>query len=149
MSSPEALLVTAALIEKEGRYLVAQRPPGDWMEGHWEFPGGKVEPGEDPRRGLAREVREELGIEVDVGDIEEVLFHQYPGRAVVLLFFKCLLLDGAPNGLEGQDLRWASPDEMSKMPFLPADVPLIARLLKGSRSRVDTHPGEGEHRFMP
>ncbi|MCG3198694.1 MAG: (deoxy)nucleoside triphosphate pyrophosphohydrolase [Candidatus Omnitrophica bacterium] len=122
------LLVTAGLIRARGKYLLAQRPPGSWMEGFWEFPGGKVEAAEDPRAGLAREIREELGVEVTVGEIEEVLFHRYPDRAVLLLFFHCELASGEPHGREGQALRWCSVEEMRTLPLLPADMPLVPRL---------------------
>lgn len=122
------LWVVAGLIGHEGKYLVAERPPGSWMEGYWEFPGGKVERDEDPRAALAREIDEELGIEIEVGKVEEVLFHSYPDRSVVLLFFHCQWVSGKPAPKIGQRLRWVSPAEMGNMNFLPADAPLVERL---------------------
>jgi 8-oxo-dGTP diphosphatase len=98
------------------------------MEGYWEFPGGKVEENEDPRAALAREVEEEIGVEIEVGKIEETLFHRYPDRSVVLLFFQCRIAKGDPTPKIGQSLRWASPSEMRGMEFLPADLPLVERL---------------------
>lgn len=125
------LWVVAALIEREGKFLVAQRPKGSWMEGYWEFPGGKIEDGEDPQSALVREIEEELGIGIEVGDIVELLQHSYPDRSVVLLFFRCRIAQGEPSSKIGQSLRWVSPPEMRRMNFLPADVPIIDRLLLG------------------
>jgi 8-oxo-dGTP diphosphatase len=122
------LLVVAGLIEREGRFLIAQRPPGDWMEGYWEFPGGKLNPGEDPREGLEREIQEELSIRVTAGDVEEVLLHHYPDRSVLLLFFWCEAIEGEPSGCLGQNLEWITPESMKKLKFLPADWPLVERL---------------------
>ena len=122
------LWVVASLIEKEGKYLVAERPPGSWMEGYWEFPGGKIEKDEDPRAALAREVEEEIGIAIEVGEVEEILFHSYPDRSVVLLFFHCRCVGGEPEPKIGQTLAWASPAQLRGMKFLPADVPLLRRL---------------------
>lgn len=124
----QPLLVVAGLIERGGEFLIAQRPVGDWMEGYWEFPGGKLEPGEDPREGLARELQEELSIRVQVGAIEEVLLHRYPDRTVLLLFFHCEVIEGEPVGCLGQDLKWVSPEAMREMPFLPADQPVVELL---------------------
>ena len=123
-----SLLVVAALIERVGRFLIARRPPGSWMEGYWEFPGGKVEPGEDPRRALERELREELGLEVEAGDPFEVLFHAYPERTVLLLFFRTSSPSTDPEPRLGQELHWATPEEMAELPFLPADAPAIEKL---------------------
>lgn len=124
----QPLLVVAGLIERGGKFLIAQRPSGDWMEGYWEFPGGKLHPGEDPRKGLEREIQEELSLQVQADEVEEVLLHQYPDRTVLLLFFHCRVTEGEPSSCLGQNLRWASPSEMSEMEFLPADLPVIRRL---------------------
>jgi 8-oxo-dGTP diphosphatase len=124
------LLVTAALIERDGKYLVTQRPAGTWMEYHWEFPGGKVEQDEDPRAAVVREIREELGLQTEPGEVEEVLYHQYPDRTVLLLFFHTVLVEGEPAGLEGQLFAWVTPEEMSAMSFLPADEPILKRLMR-------------------
>ncbi len=122
------LLVVAGLIEHNGEFLVTQRPTGDWMEGAWEFPGGKLHPGEDPRKGLEREIHEELALHVRAGAVEEVLLHQYPDRTVLLLFFHCEVITGEPVGCLGQDLKWVSPTAMREMNFLPADQPIVERL---------------------
>lgn len=120
--------VVAGLVENGGRLLVARRPPGSWMEGFWEFPGGKVEDGEDPREALVRELREELGIEVEVLSLEETIQHHYEDRSVEISFFWCSVVSGVPVGRIGQSFRWATPSEMREMEFLPADAPLIQRL---------------------
>lgn len=126
------LLVVAGLIEQGGMFLVAQRPTGDWMEGHWEFPGGKLKPGEDPRQGLAREIQEELSIRVQVGEIEEVLLHHYPDRSVLLFFFHCEVIAGEPVACLGQTLKWVAPSSMKDLSFLPADQPVVERLTRRS-----------------
>jgi 8-oxo-dGTP diphosphatase len=126
---PSVILVVAGLIEREGEILLTDRPPGSWMEGYWEFPGGKVNPEEDPREALARELVEELGIVVEVGTIEEVLHHAYPDKTVLLLFYWCRLLsEEEPRGLEGQQLAWAGPEDLDRFTLLPADRPLVERL---------------------
>lgn len=98
------------------------------MEGYWEFPGGKLNAGEDPREALARELREELGVQAEVGALEEAIAHSYPDRNVLLLFYWCRLIEGEPHGLEGQALRWVSPQDLAEVNILPADLPIVKRL---------------------
>jgi 8-oxo-dGTP diphosphatase len=131
MTETHTLLVVAGLLEQDGRWLVTCRPSGDWMEGYWEFPGGKVQPGEDPRHALQRELQEELAIQVNVDQIIEVVFHRYPDRAVIILFFRCRHSGGNLHSCLGQEWGWFTPEEMRAMPFLPADIPLIERLQAG------------------
>ena len=128
--------VVAGLIEDEGHLLIAQRPPDSWMEGYWEFPGGKLEEDEDPREALARELHEELGVEVEVGRVEEVIRHNYQDRSVLLVFFWCSIVHGVPVGRLGQSCKWARPEEMLELEFLPADEPLILRLLHRQNSKA-------------
>ncbi|MCA9426739.1 MAG: 8-oxo-dGTP diphosphatase MutT [Candidatus Omnitrophica bacterium] len=130
----QTLLVVAALIQQQDRILIQQRPPGSWMEGYWEFPGGKVHAGEDPRKALERELLEELGVRCAVGEIEETIHHVYPEKTVLLLFYWCEILSGEPQGLEGQTLEWAKIDELNKERILPADLPLIHRLIDKGQS---------------
>ena len=118
---------------------MAQRPPGSWMPGCWEFPGGKLEPDEDPRQGLRRELQEELGVCAQVGEIAEVVHHGYSDRTVLLLFFWCRLLAGQPEGRIGQQIEWVTPQEMSEMEFLPADVVLIRKIFE-KRGRMRRGP---------
>ena len=105
------LLVAAAIIVENGRVLLTQRKKGSHLEGMWEFPGGKVEETEDPRDALARELREELGIETDVGDIVEVTFHAYETKSVLLLFFRATRRTGSPEprAIDVAAFDWADP----------------------------------------
>ncbi len=120
--------VVAAVVRRgDGRVLLAQRPSGAHA-GLWEFPGGKVEPGETPEQALARELREELGIGVEVGEVLATVEHRYPHIAIRMTAYACRLVEGEPRGLHGQAVAWASPVEMSRYPMPEADVP-IARLV--------------------
>lgn len=129
-SAPATVLVAAAILIERGRVLITQRKRGTHLEGAWEFPGGKVEPGEDPRDALARELREEIGVEAAVGDIVEVTFHRYPGKAVLLLFYAALRLPGSPEPepLDVADVRWAGPGDLDEALFPAADVPVLAKV---------------------
>lgn len=127
-SPVEALmkLVVGAIIHRgDGRILIAQRTlDGSTIAGKWEFPGGKVEAGEDPRAALARECVEELGCHVEVGGIYETIFHQYRDLTVLLLFYLCRITEGTARALEHNDLAWVSPAEMKNYDLLEADRPL-------------------------
>ncbi|MFQ5457396.1 MAG: (deoxy)nucleoside triphosphate pyrophosphohydrolase [Myxococcota bacterium] len=126
------IIVSAGIIEREdGALLIARRPPGAWMAGYWEFPGGKLEPGETPEECLAREIREELAVDADVGPIFLVKVHAYPAFSVLLLFYRCTLLRGEPPGPAGGGLEfaWAHPETLPDYDFLPADDEVIRRLL--------------------
>jgi len=128
------LIVSAGLVLRDdGALLIARRPPGGFMPGYWEFPGGKLEEGETPEGCLAREIREELGVEVRVGRIFHVKIHEYPDRRVLLLFYRCAIapdaspLDAASGGLEH---AWVKPQELSSYEMLPADEEVIGMLLE-------------------
>ena len=124
------IIVTAAVVRRGGEYLVTRRPGGVHLEGFWEFPGGKCEPGEDHESCLRREIEEELGVEVRVGrEIFEVA-HEYPDRAVELHFFDCELI-GAPVARLGQEMRWVATCELAALEFPPADAELIRILGEG------------------
>jgi len=124
------VLVAAAIVIEQGRVLISQRKRGSHLEGAWEFPGGKVEPGEDPRDALVRELREEVGIEVAVGDIVEVTFHRYPGKAVLLLFYAALRLPDSPDPepIDVANVRWAARDELEDELFPAADVLVLGKV---------------------
>ncbi len=109
------------------------------MGGYWEFPGGKLEEGETPEAGLAREIREELSIEAEVGHIFHVKVHAYSEFSVLLLFYSCRPLKGEPPGLEGGGIEyaWARPGQLQSYDFLPADEEIIARLLSEGSARTD------------
>ena len=126
----QSLLVAAAVIVEAGRVLVTRRPAGPHLAGAWEVPGGKVEPGEDPRDAVARELREELGIDARAGEILDVTFHRYPDKCVTLLFFEAARLPGspAPEPLEVAELRWAGPGELAPADFPPADLAALAKV---------------------
>jgi 8-oxo-dGTP diphosphatase len=127
--SDERIVVAAAVVERDSRYLVTRRLRGTHLEGFWEFPGGKCETGETHVECLVREIREELGCAVRVGEKLLSVAHDYPERTVELHFFRCDL--GAdPRPLLGQEIRWISRVELRELAFPPADVELI-RLLAG------------------
>lgn len=120
------LVVAAAVVERDGRFLVTRRQDGVHLEGYWEFPGGKCEPGESLADGLRREMREELDVDVRVGDELLSVSHAYPDRIVQLHFFRCDL-EGTPAP-QGQEMRWATAGELRALSFPPADEELIRML---------------------
>lgn len=124
----KTILVSAvALIDTEGRVLLAQRPEGKSMAGLWEFPGGKVEPGETPEAALVRELHEELGIETWDSCLAPLTFasHSYADFHLLMPLFACRKWAGIPRPREGQTLAWARPNELRNYPMPEADVPLI------------------------
>ena len=121
-------LVVAGMIIRDGQVLISQRRADQSLPLQWEFPGGKVEPGEAPVAALARELREELGVGVRVGRIWDVLFHAYPAFDLVMLVYVCELIEGEPRAVEVADFAWAAPGELSRWDILPADLPLVQRL---------------------
>lgn len=123
-------VVAAALIDGEGRVLLQQRPHGKALAGLWEFPGGKIEPGETPEAALIRELREELGVDVEQACLAPATFASAPldDRHLLLLLYACRKWRGIPQPLEGGALRWARPVEMHGIPMPPADLPLIGLL---------------------
>lgn len=117
-----ALLVAAAIItDGRGRILINQRPETSKHAGKWEFPGGKVKDGEDPRDALARECMEELGVSVEVGAVYETLFHNYAGNDILLMFYLVKVLEGVPRSMEDNPLAWVTPTEMATYDLLEAD----------------------------
>jgi 8-oxo-dGTP diphosphatase len=130
---PMLTVVCAALIDGEGRVLLQQRAPGRAMAGLWEFPGGKVEPGERPEAALVRELEEELGIQVDPAQLAPAAFAsadgaEASGRHMLLLLYLCRIWEGVPRPLDAVALKWLRPAEMDGAGMPPADIPLIARL---------------------
>ena len=123
-------LVVAALIEnQDGAVLLTQRRADQDLPLFWEFPGGKIEPGEAPEAALARELEEELGVKATIGTIWDVLFHRYPRYDVYMLVYRAALAPGAvPRPVEVRDLSWVARARLAEMDILPADAPLIARL---------------------
>ena len=127
------IVVTAAIVEDHGRYFVTRRLQGVHLEGLWEFPGGKIEAGESLASGLRRELQEELGTEVEVGDEVFTVTHHYPDRSVELHFLACTFLN-APVPRLGQEMRWVPRDELRTLAFPPADEELI-RVLESGHDR--------------
>lgn len=124
------LVSAVALIDSEGRVLLAQRPEGKSMAGLWEFPGGKIEPGETPEAALVRELHEELGIETWNSCLAPLTFasHSYDDFHLMMPLFACRKWNGIPHPREGQVLQWAKVSELRDYPMPPADVPLIPML---------------------
>jgi mutator protein MutT len=124
------LVVTAAVIAQDGRFLVTRRPRGKHLEGYWEFPGGKCDAGEALDACLRREILEELDCGVIVRDEIHSVTHAYDDRVVELHFFECVL-DGIPRAVLGQEMQWVAREDLRSLSFPPADAELIERLERG------------------
>ena len=123
------VLVVAAVVERGGKVLVSLRHPKGERASLWEFPGGKVEPGEGERAALARELREELGIRAQVGELYARVEHEYPDVVVELALYRCLLREGdEPQPLQAEAVRWVARRELLGLPFCEADIPVLTRL---------------------
>lgn len=124
------LVAACALVDPDGRVLLAQRPEGKSLAGLWEFPGGKVEPGERPEAALIRELREELGIEVAKACLAPLTFasHAYTDFHLLMPLYVCRRWQGTVQALEGQALEWVRPARMRDYPMPPADEPLVGVL---------------------
>ncbi|WP_298039208.1 (deoxy)nucleoside triphosphate pyrophosphohydrolase [uncultured Desulfuromonas sp.] len=123
------LLVTAAIIRKEKQVLITRRPEGSRHAGLWEFPGGKLDDDESPQDCLRREIREELDLEVAVGPILEVAYYRYDWGPVLVLAFECRPLGNRIRNLEVAEHRWVRPEALADFDILPADRPIIEKLL--------------------
>jgi 8-oxo-dGTP diphosphatase len=132
MTDPVRLLLVAAavLLDGEGRVLLAQRPQGKNLAGLWEFPGGKIEAGERPEAALARELYEELGIEVATGDLKPIAFasYAYDDSHLLMPLWLTRTWQGQPQSKEGQALAWVALDALKTYPMPPADIPLVNTL---------------------
>jgi 8-oxo-dGTP diphosphatase len=130
VTAPRArkLVVAGLIIGNDGRVLITQRRADQALGLQWEFPGGKVEPGEAPVAALERELCEEIGVTVAVGRVWDVLFHAYPDFDLVMLVYGCRIVDGTPRAVEVADLAWVLPHDLARWDILPADRPLVERL---------------------
>jgi 8-oxo-dGTP diphosphatase len=125
------LVVACALIDADRRVLIAQRPPGKALAGLWEFPGGKLDPGERPEAALIRELKEELGIDVKEACLAPLTFasHAYPDFHLLMPLYICRRWEGIAGAREGQTLKWVRPTSLRDYPMPPADEPLIPMLI--------------------
>jgi 8-oxo-dGTP diphosphatase len=125
------LVAACALVDADGRVLIAQRPAGKPMAGLWEFPGGKIEPDELPEQSLIRELKEELGIVVKEDCLAPLTFasHAYADFHLLMPLYICRRWDGTVAPLEAQQLAWVKPNRLRDYPMPPADVPLISHLM--------------------
>ncbi len=124
----KTVVVTAAVIRRGDKFLIAQRKKGSHQGMKWEFPGGKVEKGEHPEACLEREIREELGVDIEVRDIFQVVSYNYEHVHIILLCYCCELLNGEPKDIDCQDFRWVTAGEMEQYQFAPADEPVVAKI---------------------
>jgi len=122
------LLVTAAVVFDGDKVLITRRPDDSRHAGLWEFPGGKIDPGESPEEALCREISEELNAEVRVVEIFDVVFYRYDWGPVLILAYTCQLLTKTLHNIGVAEHRWVHPQELSDFPILPADRPIISRL---------------------
>ena len=124
------IVAACALIDADGRVLIAERPAGRTMAGLWEFPGGKVERGERPEQTLIRELNEELAIDVNEACLAPLTFasHAYPDFHLLMPLYVCRRWEGIVTGKEGQKLAWVKPNRLKDYPMPPADVPLISQI---------------------
>ena len=124
------LVAAVALIDADGRVLLARRPEGKAMAGLWEFPGGKVHDGEAPEAALIRELKEELGVDTAESCLAPFAFasHRYPDFHLLMPLYVCRRWSGTPTALEGQELAWVRPQRLGDYPMPPADRPLVALL---------------------
>lgn len=128
MSASMPVIVVAAVCFDGARVLLTQRPAGTHLAGAWEFPGGKLEAGESPEEALAREMREECGVEVEVGDALDVTFWRYPTKSVLLLFYRARIVAGEVRHLGVAAHVWATRDELGAYTFPPADERVLGRI---------------------
>lgn len=131
VSKPLLLVAACALVDADGRVLLAQRPEGKTLAGLWEFPGGKIEAGETPEETLIRELAEELGIEVKSACLAPLTFasHSYDTMHLLMPLYVCRRWEGIARPIEGQTLAWVAPKRMRDYPMPPADEPLIPMLV--------------------
>ncbi len=125
-------VVCGVITDGAGRILACQRPPGGHLAGMWEFPGGKIEPGETPAAALVRELREELGVQVETGPQLRAVDWDYGSRPFRLIPLRCRIIQGTPVLHEHSDCRWCDAETARTLPWAPADVPILEALWDGN-----------------
>ena len=135
MRPKKSIHVTAAILSKDGKYLITKRPEGSHLAGLWEFPGGKRKDRETLETCLKREIREELGMDIRVGEPILTVQHEYEQMVVTLHFFRCTPMRGSPKALDGQEMKWVDPSEFQKYAFPPPDAKIIEHLVAQDRNR--------------
>lgn len=128
------IIVAAAIIQQEERYLLTRRKPGSDLGRLWEFPGGKKESGETLEGCLRREIKEELGVEISEPQLFHSLRHQYPGKEVEVHFFNCSIIQGPPQPLACAEMAWVHKHELISYEFLPADIPVLQKIIQAGCS---------------
>ena len=130
------MIVVAAVVRRGERIMLCQRRPEAHNGLKWEFPGGKLEPGEGPEDALRRELREELEIDVDVGRVRDAVYHRYADRDVLVLFYDCRIAAGEPRTADCNAIAWALPGELGEYDFAGADAAFVARAAGGQSPKV-------------
>jgi len=133
MTAGQPLLVAAAVVIRDGRILLTQRPPKGHLASFWEFPGGKLEAGESPEQAVVRECAEEIGAVVRPIDILDVTYHRYDSRAVLILFYECELVSGEIEHREVAAHEWVAPEALLRFPLPAADVNVVSKLQRRFR----------------
>jgi 8-oxo-dGTP diphosphatase len=128
MKRPVWIPVVTGLIRKGDKVLVGQRPVGNTLAGQWEFPGGKIEKNESPEQALIRELREELGIEAEVGELKLASTHTYGETGIVILFYEILFWKGEPKNIHHMEIRWILPTELKELAIPDANRRILGRL---------------------
>jgi len=131
-SNPPFLVVCAVISDGVGRILAAQRGPGKSLAGKWEFPGGKIEPEESPESALQRELREEMGIDVNIGAALTPVTFSYPTFAIRLIPFRCRIAAGDPVPHEHTEIRWVAVEDLAALDWADADVPIVQEIASGA-----------------
>jgi 8-oxo-dGTP diphosphatase len=131
MTGRKKIVVTAAVVEQDGAFLLTRRLDGTHLAGHWEFPGGKLHAGESLEEGLAREIREELDADIEIGPEILATVHDYPDRSIELRFFRCALKSD-PKPTMGQQMRWVALQDLPSVQLPPADDELVQLLISDS-----------------
>jgi 8-oxo-dGTP diphosphatase len=125
----QPIIVTAAILRSNNRVLITRRPDGKPHADMWEFPGGKLQKNESPEQCLRREIKEELGLRIEVQSIFDVIYHRYDWGPVLILAYECIPVKGKIRNIEVAEHQWVLPADLPRFPILPADRPIIEKLM--------------------